>query len=114
MKNKIQKTKEILLIIVLIMMSLLFELLFRKVNKINKCEPPAEIENKAEICADAEDFGYANGLVMAGRVLGEQKFLNSQGWQGGNKTCEQVVDELYNQGHPVASGEYKFNRDYNL
>jgi len=59
------------------------------------------------IFKNAENFGYANGLVMAARILGEQEMFIKEGHINKNeiKTCEQVVDDLYEMGQPVASGE---------
>ena len=47
---------------------------------------------------------------MARRVLGEQEWQREQGWvsEKEEQTCDEVVKELYDMGHPVASGKYKF------
>ena len=67
---------------------------------------PCDIYKGGDWCQPYIDYGYANGLVMVQRILGEQKFLKRL-WQKKNlhesaydesRTCEQVVKELYDVG----------------
>lgn len=50
-----------------------------------------------ESCKAFEDFGYANGAIMAQRILGENESLKEMSWPGYDPkmTCEQVVKDLF-------------------
>lgn len=49
-----------------------------------------------------QDWGYANGLIMAGRILGENKWLVEIGWETEVLNCKEVVDDLYEAGYQDA------------
>lgn len=48
------------------------------------------IEQKLQ---EHERYGYANGVIMPARALGEAKFFKSMGWE--YSTCEEIVHEMY-------------------
>ena len=73
--------------------------------------PKQETEKVEKDCQDEEDFAYANGLVMARRVLSEEKMLVEAGVQTEQRTCEQVADDLFEEGIPIANGTYKLNHE---
>ena len=58
---------------------------------------PVEVrlEGLEKMCSIYQDWGYANGLAMTQRILGEQSMLESMGLSHDDKTCEQVAEEMY-------------------
>jgi hypothetical protein len=63
----------------------------------------------AQDCSKDENFGYANGAVMATRILAENAWLKEQNTSGydASLTCEKVVKQLYDENYFVAShGNY--------
>ena len=52
-------------------------------------------------CQPYQDWGYANGLAMPQRILGEQFMLASRGWEkkDNQKSCEDIVQEMYDLAH---------------
>ena len=49
-----------------------------------------------------QDWGYANGLTMAKRILKENEQFRERGWEDEILTCEQIVNDLYEAGYQKA------------
>ena len=82
--------------------------------------PPCEPWDGGDYwCKPYVDWGYANGVVMPKRILSENSFVREienysereRGLKLNNEpleTCDKVVDDLYETGHQIASGDYPF------
>jgi len=82
--------------------------------------PPCEPWDGGDYwCKPYVDWGYANGLVIPKRILSENSFVREienysereRGLKLNNEpleTCDKVVDDLYETGHQIASGDYPF------
>ena len=82
--------------------------------------PPCEPWDGGDYwCKPYVDWGYANGLVMPKRILSENNFVREienysrkeKGLVLNNellKTCDEIVNELYESNSPKASGDYPF------
>ena len=80
--------------------------------------PPCDIFTSTEDwCQPYIDWGYNNGLVMAKRILSDQNMIaameeNIYGYMKSEvESCEQIVNEIYEIGHPVASGKIPFKAE---
>ena len=83
-----------------------------KYLSLPKCEP---WDGGDYWCEPYVDWGYANGLVMAKRIVAEKEMVKSlpgsqkDGWTPLDlEECRQIIDDLYEIGHPTASGNYPF------
>jgi len=78
--------------------------------------PPCEPWDDGDYwCKPYVDWGYANGLVMAQRIVSEREMIKSlpstqtEGWTPLDlNECRQIIKNLYDKGHSVASGEIPF------
>ena len=82
--------------------------------------PPCEPWDGGDYwCKPYVDWGYANGLVIPKRILSENSFVREienyskkeRGLEQNKEsleTCDKVVDDLYETGHQIASGDYPF------
>ena len=62
---------------------------------------PQNIQEKLlqEKFKEYQDWGYYNGLAMPKRILGENEWFESMGWEyNKNLTCEKIIDDMYELG----------------
>lgn len=137
MKTEITKTEDISLGMIIFVVGVIISgaiyfglsnkqtILKEESIKIYLPMPPCEPWDGGDYwCRPYVEWGYANGIVMAKRALQEASFIvaindyvsekeriaidpeSREHFEKAN--CEEIVDELYQQGLSIISGDYPF------